>query len=108
MFYTAVHLYFTRYNLHRRMQTVARTLILLGASVRAAAFSATRAGFRPYAIDRFADRDLAALGPAVKIVRYPTDFLSAIEAAPSAPWVYTGGLENHPRLVDRLARLRPL
>jgi len=90
------------------MQTVAQTLILLGASVRAAAFSATRARFRPYSIDLFADRDLAALGPATRIARYPADFLPAIEAAPSTPWIYTGGLENHPRLVDRLARLRPL
>ncbi len=84
------------------------TLILIGASVRAAAFSAVRAGFTPYSIDLFADRDLAAIGPAVKIARYPHDFLPALAAAPQVPWIYTGGLENHARLVDRLAALRPL
>jgi predicted ATP-grasp superfamily ATP-dependent carboligase len=105
---TALHEYFTRYNLHRRMQTLTRTLILVGASVRAAAFSAARAGYRPYSIDLFADCDLTALGPAVKIARYPADFFPAIEAAPSAPWIYTGGLENYPRLVDRLSQFRPL
>jgi predicted ATP-grasp superfamily ATP-dependent carboligase len=85
-----------------------RPLIVLGASVRAAAFSAIRAGFAPYAIDTFADLDLAALCPAAKIARYPGEFLQALAAAPEAPWLYTGGLENHPRLVDRLAEIRPL
>jgi predicted ATP-grasp superfamily ATP-dependent carboligase len=84
------------------------TLIVLGASVRAAAMSALRAGWQPYAIDSYADRDLAAIGPAVRIQRYPGDFLPALAAAPPAPWLYTGGLENHPRLVDRLAAIRPL
>src|SRR5437588_46110 len=85
-----------------------RSLIVLGASARAAAFSARRAGFEPYAIDLFADRDLAAICPSVKIRRYPHDFLVALAAAPQAPWIYTGGLENFPRLVDRLADVRPL
>jgi predicted ATP-grasp superfamily ATP-dependent carboligase len=85
-----------------------RPLILLGASVRAAAFSASRAGFAPYGIDLFADRDLAGLGTAVKIARYPSGFLPALAAAPQATWIYSGGLENHPRLVDRLAGIRPL
>jgi predicted ATP-grasp superfamily ATP-dependent carboligase len=84
------------------------TLIVLGASARAAAMSARRAGWQPYAIDQYADRDLAAIGPAIRIARYPGDFLAALAAAPAAPWLYTGGLENHPRLVDRLAAIRPL
>jgi len=84
------------------------SLILLGASVRAAAFSALRAGYAPYAIDLFADRDLAAICPAVKISRYPNDFLPALAAAPQAPWLYTGGLENYPTLIDRLVAVRPL
>jgi predicted ATP-grasp superfamily ATP-dependent carboligase len=85
-----------------------RPLILLGASVRAAAFSACRAGYAPYGIDLFADCDLAALGPAVKIARYPGEFLPALAVAPRATWIYSGGLENHPRLIDRLAGIRPL
>lgn len=83
-------------------------LIVLGGSVRAAAFSALRAGFEPYAIDLFSDRDLASACPAIKINRFPQDFLPALAAAPHAPWLYTGGLENYPRLVDRLASIRPL
>jgi predicted ATP-grasp superfamily ATP-dependent carboligase len=83
-------------------------IVILGASARAATFSALRAGLAPYAIDLFADRDLTAVCPAVKIARYPSDFLAALAAAPPAPWLYTGGLENHPRLVDRLTAIRPL
>jgi predicted ATP-grasp superfamily ATP-dependent carboligase len=83
-------------------------LIILGASARAAAFSARRAGLTPYAIDLFADRDTATIGPAVKIDRYPSGFLPALAAAPEAPWIYCGGLENDPRLIDRLAAIRPL
>jgi hypothetical protein len=48
-----------------------RSLTIVGASARAAAFSAARAGFEPYAIDHFADRDLAELCPAVRVERYP-------------------------------------
>jgi predicted ATP-grasp superfamily ATP-dependent carboligase len=44
----------------------------------------------------------------VKIEHYPRDFEPALGAAPPAPWIYTGGLENYPRLVGRLAALRPL
>lgn len=83
-------------------------IIIVGASARAAAFSALRAGMRPYAIDLFADCDLADVCPAVKIERYPHDFEQALAAAPQAPWIYTGGLENYPDLVDRLTRLRTL
>lgn len=87
---------------------MSQTLIILGASARAAAFSARRAGFGLYAIDQFADRDLVAICPAVRIKDYPHDFLAALRAAPDAPWIYTGGLENLPRLIDSLARIRPL
>jgi uncharacterized protein len=85
-----------------------KKLIVIGASARAAAYSAQRAGFAPYAIDLFADRDLAAICPAVKIAQFPREFLTALAATPQAPWIYTGGLENHPRLVERLAAIRPL
>lgn len=84
------------------------SLIVMGASARSLAFSARRAGFQPYAIDLFADRDLAAVCPAVKIARYPEDFVAALAEAPPARWMYTGGLENYPRLIDELARIRPL
>src|SRR5258706_8042019 len=83
-------------------------IIVVGASARAAAFSALRAGMRPYAIDLFADCDLVDVCPTVKIKRYPQDFEQALAAAPQAPWIYTGGQENYPDLVERMSALRPL
>lgn len=83
-------------------------IIVVGTSTRAAAFSALRAGMRPYAIDLFADSDLVDVCPAIKIQRYPQDFEQALAKAPQAPWIYTGGLENYTDLVERMAALRPL
>lgn len=85
-------------------------LLLAGASVRAAAGSAVRAGLRPIGLDWFADRDLVALGPATRIPRSAgAEALEAlVAAAPPGPWLYTGPLENSPELVGRLAALRPL
>lgn len=83
-------------------------IIIVGASARAASFSALRAGMRPYAIDLFADCDLADVCPAVKIEHYPHEFEQALAKAPEVPWIYTGGLENYPDLVERMSALRPL
>jgi predicted ATP-grasp superfamily ATP-dependent carboligase len=85
-------------------------LLIFGASARAAAFSALRARFRPGCADLFADADLAARCPVVAIApdQYPDGFLAVARTAPAVPWIYTGGLENRPGLVRRLARTRPL
>ncbi|HEX4589915.1 MAG TPA: ATP-grasp domain-containing protein [Gemmataceae bacterium] len=86
------------------------TVMLVGASVRAAAFSALRAGLRPWAIDLFADRDLAAACPVRRIParRYPAGIAEMIRQAPPGPWLYTGALENRPELIEEIARERPL
>lgn len=84
------------------------TLMVLGASVRAAAFSARRAGYLPIAADLFADADLAQCCSAVQVKNYPAELEAAARDAPPGPWFYTGGLENHPDLVDRIAAARLL
>src|SRR5215470_4944989 len=84
-------------------------LRILGASARAAAFSALRAGLRPCCIDLFADRDLQNRCPVDRLIgRYPHSFLDHRDAAPPGPWMYTGGLENWPQLVRRLTDRRIL
>lgn len=83
-------------------------LLLIGASVRAAAYSALRGGFAPWCVDLFADRDLQAIAPTRRVRRYPAGLVSALADAPVAPLVYTGALENYPRLIDALAQTRPL
>lgn len=84
------------------------SLLILGASVRAAAQSARRAGWQPIGGDLFGDADLTAICPAYIARRYPADLMSIASAAPPGPWLYTGGLENHPALVARISRTRQL
>ncbi|WP_406699630.1 ATP-grasp domain-containing protein [Singulisphaera sp. Ch08] len=85
-------------------------LLILGASARAAAYSARRAQLRPRAIDLFADADLTALCPARQIAPedYPHRLADLALESPPGPWLYTGALENQPDLIDRIATNRPL
>jgi predicted ATP-grasp superfamily ATP-dependent carboligase len=88
---------------------MAEVIFILGASVRAAAFSALRAGLSPYGSDLFADVDLHNRCPIFRLRgRYPHAFLDGIDAAPPGPWMYTGGLENWPHLVHRMATHRTM
>ena len=80
-------------------------LLILGASARAAAFSAIRIGLRPTCIDLFADADLASTCPALRVEssRYPEDLTRLAAELPPMLWLYTGAIENHPDLVDRIS-----
>ncbi|MEZ6047347.1 MAG: ATP-grasp domain-containing protein [Planctomycetaceae bacterium] len=77
--------------------------------MRAAVWSANQAGIPCLAADQFGDVDLLEICPNW----YPLsqdyhelpDYLSQLEVA---GWCYTGGLENHPRLVGAAAREVPL
>ncbi len=81
-------------------------LIIIGASARAAAFSAHRAGMRPWCVDLFGDADLARRFPArrIALADYPHGLTDALKDAPDAPVLYTGGLENYPDLLARIDR----
>jgi len=85
-------------------------IVIFGASVRAAAFSALRAGLNPWCADLFADRDLQARCSTrqIRSGHYPNNFESLSKQGPSGPWMYTGGLENHPKLVERISEKRAL
>jgi predicted ATP-grasp superfamily ATP-dependent carboligase len=85
------------------------SLLIVGASARAAAFSALRAGFSPLCMDLFADEDLRRRCAVTRLTgNYPQGFRPFIESAQPGPWMYSGGLENWPRLVQSLARRRTL
>lgn len=82
------------------------TIGVLGFSARAAAFSVLRAGRTPLSADAFADADLRRVAEVRQIARYPSglaDWL-ACQAADHAElaWLYTGGLENHPKLLSQM------
>jgi len=84
-------------------------LLILGASARAAAFSAARAGFAPIACDIFGDDDLRSVARYVPVAGgYPEGIARAVQSLPPVPWIYTGGIENHPALVASIARTKPL
>jgi predicted ATP-grasp superfamily ATP-dependent carboligase len=84
-------------------------LLIVGASTRAAAFSALRAGLQPWCVDLFADLDLRQRCSVTRLSgRYPHGFQSFINSDLPGPWIYTGGLENWPRLVQRMAERRLL
>jgi predicted ATP-grasp superfamily ATP-dependent carboligase len=85
-------------------------LLIFGASARAAAFSALRAAMRPWCADLFGDADVQKHCATFLLDRgeYPEGLLRAIRQAPPGPWIYTGGLENRPTLLAKLAQLRPL
>jgi predicted ATP-grasp superfamily ATP-dependent carboligase len=86
------------------------TILIVGASVRAAAMSARRAGYQPFCIDLFADRDLRRIAECQRIglSDYPTGLGRMMQIAPPGPWMYTGGLENHAELIDEWRRERSL
>src|SRR5262249_50265646 len=88
----------------------ATNLLIFGASARAAAFSAIRAGLRPWCADLFADADLASRCPTIRVPprSYPLGFGEIVARDLPGPWMYTGGLENWRTLVHCMARTRPL
>lgn len=85
-------------------------LLILGASGRAAAVSARRAGFEPFVIDLFADADTQRIATTLKlpIEQYPQGFAESAKRFPPMPWIYTGGLENAPEVVATISTTREL
>ncbi len=87
-----------------------QTILIVGGSTRAAAFSALRAGLTPRCVDWFADRDLAA---ACAVQRVDArEGIAGLERAALAlapgPWLYTGPLENHADRVEHISTIHRL
>jgi len=83
------------------------TVWAIGASVRALSQSLVRAGHRVIAADLFGDIDLQRSAVQTRrIVDYPRELLSLVPSADA--FVYTGGLENEPELIDQLCSKLPL
>lgn len=85
-------------------------VLIMGATARAAARSAARAGLSVACADYFADLDLLELGPAARIDpgQAESQFTAFALTHPRLPWLYTGGFENRRALVDLISRDRPL
>ncbi len=76
-------------------------VLIIGASVRAAAQSAIRSGLSVVASDMFGDVDLRKIAEFVSIQDYPGDFARVIADHSELPVFYTGGLENYPLLLEQ-------
>ena len=87
---------------------MAPDLLIFGASARAAAHSAARAGFSVAGADLFEDTDFATCGPTRRVDNDPQGFIDAASRWPSVPWMYTGALENHPAVVEGISQSRTL
>ena len=85
-------------------------LLIVGASGRAAAASAIRAGYSPFVIDLFGDEDTRRLCPVLTcpLDSYPHGFIEIAERVPPMPWMYTGGIENYPEVVTEISHKREL
>lgn len=86
-------------------------IAIVGASARAMAESAVRAGCRVAACDLFADQDLRAVAESVRVCppeRYPEKLADLLSELNPDAWCYTGALENHPNLIARMRQSRPL
>lgn len=87
---------------------MSQSIAIVGASTRAAAASAKRAGFTPITADLFADADLRAIATTTRISPYPEGFLDWLRTVEPPAWMYTGALENHLELIDQMAWIAPL
>ena len=79
-------------------------LILIGASVRAAAESARAAGFGPLCFDLFGDLDTRAAAAAwTRVPDFGAETLRRVLELPPSPAVFTGAMESRPAFVDAVA-----
>ncbi len=78
-------------------------LLIVGGSGRAAAASAIRRGYEPWVIDLFADTDTQAMATTIRCENYPDGFVALANQVPPMEWMYTGGLENYPDIVDAIS-----
>ena len=90
------------------MTTSHPSLLILGASTRAAAASAVRAGFDPVCADRFGDEDLRRIASVIAVDNDLHRTLEAVKGLPPTPWIYTGSLENDPKFIAAVSERHPL
>ena len=90
------------------MTTSHPPLLILGASTRAAAASAVRAGFAPVCADRFGDEDLRHIASVIAVDNDLHRTLDAVKKLPPTPWMYTGSLENDPKFIASVSERHTL
>lgn len=88
--------------------TAVRRLLIVGASARAAAASARRAGLIPVTIDYFADDDLRAMAEAHAVQGDSLEFAAVARTLKADAWMYVGAWENYPAAIEAISAVHPL
>ncbi len=78
-------------------------LVIIGASTRAAAWSAYRAGFQPICVDQFADCDLQRIAKVIS-AEYPQNIVARLTGVEADGWLFVGAMENHGQILSELQR----
>lgn len=84
--------------------SISKQLLILGASVRAAAQSAIQGNFCVTGLDLFGDADLQRIATWNEVSDYPEGFIAAADSFAPRSWMYTGGLENYPLVVEAICK----
>ena len=80
------------------------TLLVIGASTRALAQAAAADGLKVDAIDLFCDTDLKRVARRFyQSVDFPRDLVDIAAAIPISNWMYAGGIENYPLVVEAIS-----
>lgn len=79
-------------------------LLIIGASCRAAAWSASRAGYQITTLDLFADRDTSEMTDCHTIRSFPDSIVEQAEEFRNHRIVLAGGMENFPSIVAELEK----
>ena len=90
------------------MDRMRKPLLIVGASARAAAQCAIRAGFDPFCVDLFADVDTQACAEVLVASPFPEQIPQLAAQFPTAPFMLTGAMENHIPIVRHLMKQRTL
>lgn len=85
---------------------MARRILIVGGSTRAAADSVRRAGWQPICADLFADQDLRRNAEVIPVRAYPDSLPEDVARVRADGWFYCGALENHPKIIERMSRLQ--
>ncbi len=84
-----------------------KRLLIFGASVRHAAELAAARGIRVVAVDLFADRETRCVAECFRISQFD-EIVKILPEINADQWIYTGGIENRPNLIEIISKKIPL
>lgn len=90
------------------MGFIPQKIAIVGASGRAAAYSAKQAGFDVCVADYFSDQDTQVIASVQTVSNYQDQLTPWLEQVQPSGWLYVGGIESYPDLIDQASQVSPL